>query len=78
MMTLFTNVVADPLAPTANTDIALMEVVTGFFGKLEFCTSGGMAFTKTAELSRLARKAIKKARSDKGMFPNSHYHHSNS
>jgi hypothetical protein len=55
-----------------------MEVVTGFFGKLEFCTSGGMAFTKTAELSRLARKAIKKARSEKGMFPNSHYHHSNS
>lgn len=62
VITLFTNVVADPLAPTANTDIALMEVVTGLFGKLEFCTSGSMAFTKTAELSRLARKAIKKAK----------------
>ena len=35
-----------------------MEVVVGFFGRLEFLTSGVTAFTKTGEIVRQARIAV--------------------
>lgn len=37
-----------------------MEVVVGFFGRLEYVTSGEAAFTKTAEFVRQARNITKR------------------
>jgi hypothetical protein len=60
-MTLCTLILSDPLSPSASPDTALIDVATGQLAKLEFFTLGGMSFTNTRELSRLAREAIKKA-----------------
>ena len=38
-----------------------MEVVVGFFGRLEFVTSGVAAFTKTGEFVRQARNVVDQA-----------------
>jgi hypothetical protein len=62
LTTIFMHVVSKPLEQTASNDIALMEAVVGFFGRLEFVTSGVAAFTKTGEFVRQARKVVEKAR----------------
>jgi hypothetical protein len=48
----------NPLAASASHDIALMDVVTGLFGRLEFVSSGMMSVSKVSEFSRLARHAV--------------------
>ncbi|KAJ4040755.1 hypothetical protein NW756_011138 [Fusarium oxysporum] len=58
LSTIFVNVVLEPSSETVNSDIALMEVVVGFFGRLEYITSGIAAFTKTREFVRQARAII--------------------
>lgn len=35
-----------------------MDTIVGFFGRLEYVTSGGAAFTNTAEFTRQARRFI--------------------
>lgn len=57
LTTLFVHVVSGSSTDAASTrnDMALMEVVVGFFGRLEYVTSGEAAFTKTAEFVRQAR-----------------------
>jgi hypothetical protein len=66
LITIFTHVVCNPLSETASNDIALMEVVIGHFGRLEFITSGGTTFNKVGELVRLARGVVQKARQNSG------------
>ncbi|KAH7159409.1 fungal-specific transcription factor domain-containing protein [Dactylonectria estremocensis] len=56
LTTLFAHVVTSPNDTSTRNDIALMEVVVGFFGRLEYITSGEAAFTKTTEFVRLARR----------------------
>ncbi|KAH6879562.1 fungal-specific transcription factor domain-containing protein [Thelonectria olida] len=56
LTTLFAHVVTSPDNASTRNDIALMEVVVGFFGRLEYITSGETAFTKTTEFVRLARR----------------------
>jgi hypothetical protein len=70
LTTVFTYVVCNPLSDSAGNDIALMEVVIGHLGRLEFITSGCSAFNKFGELVRLARGVVQKARqdADPGMF----------
>lgn len=55
LVTIFMHIICNPLAACNHNDIALMEVVVGFFGRLEFVTSGEAAFTKTGEFARHAR-----------------------
>ena len=62
LITLFTHVLGDPTSPSAPTDIALMEVVTGLFGRLEFYTSGIVSLTGISEFARLARTAVRMAK----------------
>lgn len=50
------HIVTNPNASTAQSDIALMEMVVGFFGRLEYITSGEAAFTKTTDFVRQARE----------------------
>jgi hypothetical protein len=59
---LFSHVIANPLAPTASNDIALMDIVTGLFGRLDFVSSGMRSLTEVGEFARLARAAVKRAR----------------
>jgi hypothetical protein len=59
---LFSHVITNPLAPTASNDIALMDVVTGLFGRLDFVSSGMRSLTEVGEFARLARAALQRAR----------------
>lgn len=62
VLILFINVVANPIAPTATNDIAIMEIVTGIFAHLEFITSGEIALTRIGEFARIARAVLEKER----------------
>lgn len=55
------HTVTAPLSTSANSDIALMESVAGFFGRLEFMTLGEAAFTGTSEFARQARRIVARA-----------------
>jgi hypothetical protein len=59
---LFSHVITNPLAPTASNDIALMDVVTGLFGRLDFVSSGMRSLTEVGEFARLARAAVQRAK----------------
>ncbi|KAH7407318.1 fungal-specific transcription factor domain-containing protein [Cadophora sp. MPI-SDFR-AT-0126] len=58
LLGVFTSVVCHPRSGSGNSDIALMEVIVGHLGRLEFMTSGGTAFNKIGELVRLARLVL--------------------
>ena len=55
------HTVTNPSSASTHNDIALMEAVAGFFGRLEFMTLGEAAFTKTSEFARQARRIVAKA-----------------
>ncbi|TVY34894.1 putative transcriptional regulatory protein [Lachnellula occidentalis] len=61
LINLFVHVLKHPTAPSAPSDITLMEVVAGHFARLEFASSGELSFSFARELSSLARLAVKKA-----------------
>ena len=63
-ISLFTYIICRPLAESASNDIALMEVVVGLFGRLEFITSGVVAFTKARGFVRLAQTVVAKAQGE--------------
>jgi Fungal specific transcription factor domain len=64
---LFIYVVANPLDPSAKDDIALMNVATGVFGRLEFITSGDFAFEGGTEFAPLATGIVEKAQQHLGI-----------
>ena len=55
------HTVTTPLSTSTYSDIALMESVAGFFGRLEFMTLGEAAFTRTSEFARQARRIVERA-----------------
>jgi hypothetical protein len=57
----FSHVIANPLLPTACNDIALMDVVTGLFGRLDFVSSSLMSCNESGEFTRLARTTVERA-----------------
>ncbi|KAI9742379.1 MAG: hypothetical protein M1818_003912 [Claussenomyces sp. TS43310] len=69
LLAIFTQVVCHPSSDTASNDIALMDVVVGHLGRLEFVTAGGTAFNKIADLVRLARDIVKKFRQKREASP---------
>ena len=60
LLSVFSHVINKPTLASAKNDIALMEVVIGFFGRLEFLTSGIAAFTKASDIVRKARDAVER------------------
>ncbi|KAF4493699.1 fungal specific transcription factor domain containing [Fusarium agapanthi] len=60
LTTIFIHVVSNPPDDSTQSDIALMETIVGFFGRLEYITSGEASFTKTTEFVRLARNVTEK------------------
>jgi hypothetical protein len=57
----FSHVIANPLLPTARNDIALTDVVTGLFGRLDFVSSGLMSCSESGQFARLARATVERA-----------------
>jgi hypothetical protein len=57
----FSHVIANPLLSTARNDIALMDVVTGLFGRVDFVSSGLMSCNEYGEFTRLARATVERA-----------------
>lgn len=55
------HIVINPLSASTHSDIALMEAVVGFFGRLEFMTFGEAAFTQTSEFVNQARRIVVEA-----------------
>ncbi|KAF2811865.1 uncharacterized protein BDZ99DRAFT_560399 [Mytilinidion resinicola] len=62
LINLFIYVLKFPNQPSAPADIALMDVVAGHFGFLEFASNSKIAFPFTGEITSLARATVKKAR----------------
>lgn len=58
---IFSHVIWNPLLPTAQKDIALMDVVTGLFGRLDFVSSGLMACNEAGEFAKLARSTVQRS-----------------
>ena len=58
LITLFVHVIDHPTEPSSTHDLALMEVAVGFFGRLEYVTSGEAGFTQTTEFVRQARFVV--------------------
>lgn len=71
---IFSHVIANPLLPTARNDIALMDVVTGLFGRLDFVSSGLMSCNESGEFTRLARATVDRAIANHKGRPQDGYH----
>ncbi|RFU35945.1 hypothetical protein B7463_g412, partial [Scytalidium lignicola] len=71
---LFSHVIANPLLPTALNDIALMDVVTGVFGRMDFVSSGLMSCNDAGEFARLARATVERAISNHKCQSQNSYH----
>ncbi|KAH8812891.1 fungal-specific transcription factor domain-containing protein [Xylogone sp. PMI_703] len=61
LINLFVHVLKHPTASTAQSDVALMDVMAGHFARMEFASSGHISISIARELSNLARLAIKRA-----------------
>lgn len=67
LVNLFIYVLKYPTLPTTHSDIALMDVAVGYFGRLEFASSD-LAFPFIREVASLARVMARKTREG---FPSS-------
>jgi hypothetical protein len=61
LINLFIYVLKYPTLPTSNSDIALIDVAVGHFGRLEFALSD-LAFPFTRDVASLARDLVRKTR----------------
>src|SRR5258706_5918724 len=61
LINMFIYVLKYPTLPTTQSDIALMDVAVGHFGRLEFASSD-LAFPCTREMTSLARVMVRKTR----------------
>ena len=58
VLVLFINIVTHRVAVVPANDIAVMEIVTGIFGKLQFVSSGTIALSRIGEFARIARDYV--------------------
>lgn len=50
-----------PAAPSVLSDIALLDVMSGHFARMDFASSGQLSFSIARDLSTLARTTVKQA-----------------
>ncbi len=62
VINLFISVLKTPTLPSAQSDVALLDMVAGHFAHMEFVTSSELAFPFTREVAILARSTVKKAK----------------
>jgi hypothetical protein len=58
LINLFICTLQRPLAPSVQSDIALLEMGTGYFAQLEIATSSALVFPFTRNVAAMARRAI--------------------
>lgn len=58
LVNLFISVLKNPTSPSAQLDLALMEIVAGHFAHVEYVTSSELSFPFTREVSALARQTV--------------------
>lgn len=58
---LFIHVLKYPASPTAMSDVALLDVVAGHFGHLEYICSLDVSFSAVRELANIARAVVRAA-----------------
>lgn len=63
LINLFVHILKYPGLPSAPSDVALMDIVAGHFGRVEYLTASHLAFPFIREITSLANKMVKKARS---------------
>jgi hypothetical protein len=62
LINLFVHILKYPALATAPSDVALMDIVAGHFGRIEYLTSSQLAFPFVREITNLANQVVKKAR----------------
>ncbi|KAH7351463.1 fungal-specific transcription factor domain-containing protein [Pyrenochaeta sp. MPI-SDFR-AT-0127] len=62
LINIFIYILKHPNLPTVPADLALMDVVTGHFGYLEFYSTSKLSFPFVGQLTNIARAAAKKSR----------------
>jgi hypothetical protein len=62
LINLFVHILKYPGLPSATSDVALMDIGAGHFGRVEYLTSSQLAFPFIREITSLANKMAKKAR----------------
>jgi hypothetical protein len=70
VINLFIYILKYPSLPSAQSDVALIDVVAGHFGHMEFITSSELTFPFPREVSSLASRTVKKAREKSASNPN--------
>jgi hypothetical protein len=58
LVNLFISVLKNLTSPSAQSDLALMEMVAGHFAHMEYVTSSELSFPFTREVSALARQTV--------------------
>ncbi|KAJ3547726.1 hypothetical protein NM208_g1363 [Fusarium decemcellulare] len=66
LINMFVCILKDPLASTAASDLALMDIVVGHFGYLEFISSSEFETSFPREVTTYARNLVKRAKSSTG------------
>ena len=62
LINLFIYILKFPALPSAQSDVALLDVITGHFGHMDFLTSSELRFSFAREAAALALAAVKKAK----------------
>lgn len=68
LILLFTHILTNPAAETAQSDLVLMEIAAGFNSRLEFATDGSFSFPFAKEWGVFASAAISRARLARGAY----------
>lgn len=58
VINLFISILRSPKSSTAESDVALLDLATGYFGHLQFVTASELNFSFPREVSRLARATV--------------------
>ena len=62
LINLFIYILKFPALPSAQSDVALLDVITGHFGHMEFVTSSELRFSFAREAAALAHTTVRKAK----------------
>ena len=62
LINLFIYILKFPALPSAQSDVALLDVITGHFGHMEFVTSSELRFSFAREAAALAHATVRKAK----------------
>lgn len=63
---LFIHVMKDPATSHTRSDMALLDVATGYFGQLDFLTGSMLNFPFARDVAAFARQTVESCRSSGG------------